>query len=226
MSRERSRDITNTMPITTAMNTAIFIPARSQAGEFMTPNGTHQRPHADGSARGRDRPVNAQTMIARGRLLYVSRLAAWVCSASRAFLHLYSGLFVRREQSREYTLASIVWLFRETTERYHQNILAQSDEGDCFKWLRSIRFATYFKQRHFGAASLNRWALLNLSSRIFRQSSGLGLTNRVRYGLSFVRAADDYDRCAVEVGAWRNKHKYRAEVLSGLLVSSPARWHV
>jgi hypothetical protein len=47
-----------------------------------SPNGTHQRPHADASARERGRLVNARTLIARGQALYVSRLAAWVCSAS------------------------------------------------------------------------------------------------------------------------------------------------
>jgi hypothetical protein len=49
----------------------------------LSPNGTHQRPHADGSARGRDGLVIATTSIARGHALYLSRLAAWVCSASR-----------------------------------------------------------------------------------------------------------------------------------------------
>jgi hypothetical protein len=45
-------------------------------------NGSHQRPHADGSARGREGLVNARTLSARGRALYVSRLAAWVCYAA------------------------------------------------------------------------------------------------------------------------------------------------
>jgi hypothetical protein len=47
------------------------------------PNGTHQRPHANGSARGRGRLVYARTLIARGQAIYPSRIAAWVCSASR-----------------------------------------------------------------------------------------------------------------------------------------------
>jgi hypothetical protein len=62
----------------------------------LSPNGTHQRPHADASARGRDRLVSAKTLIARGQALYVSRLAAWDCSASR----VRSSILVR-----EYPLA-------------------------------------------------------------------------------------------------------------------------
>jgi hypothetical protein len=50
---------------------------------FLPHNGTHQRPHAEGSARGRDGLVIARTLVARGQALYVSRLDAWVCWAAR-----------------------------------------------------------------------------------------------------------------------------------------------
>ena len=56
-----------------------------------SPNGSLQWPHADGSARGREELELARLLIARGRALYLSRLAAWVVlggwQALRELLH-------------------------------------------------------------------------------------------------------------------------------------------
>jgi hypothetical protein len=46
---------------------------------LLSSNGSHQRPHANESARGREGLVDAERWIARGRALYVSRRAACVC---------------------------------------------------------------------------------------------------------------------------------------------------
>jgi hypothetical protein len=66
----------------------------------MSPNGTHQRPQADGSARGRDGRVNAKTLSARGRALYVSRFAAWVCWAAYAASLLCRALYSLGTETR------------------------------------------------------------------------------------------------------------------------------
>jgi hypothetical protein len=49
----------------------------------LSPNGPHQRPHANLSARGREGLGIAGGQIARGRALYASRRAACVCWATR-----------------------------------------------------------------------------------------------------------------------------------------------
>ena len=48
----------------------------------MSPNGSHQRPHADLTARGRVALNRALGPAARGRALYASRRAACVCYAT------------------------------------------------------------------------------------------------------------------------------------------------